>query len=535
MVQETVVAEGTDSMYNDQSNDAIAALAQQDLYITNLNEACTSTSTSSSGGTKRSRSRRRRRSRRNIISRRNRRRSKRNKRRRRNKTKKMRGGVFDEPMLMPPIFTKMNEYIKTNPLTSIEKESGILDDKTLKAFIQRLPIKTDGKINYQAMCRTLFDEGVKMRDQVSNLYQIGNIANRIDATFVDKLLFMNFKSHNIFSTKNRTSLFEIIEKTKPEYICFTEALVPNAIALKVQEENNKHGYGTYDAIIHRLSDYSDKDTVTQPNNAYEKFKKNKQDGHRKEKENQTELGIGIDIDDSFNKTLTGQWIKKFIDMEYEYIIFGNPINCPYGINWGNCIITKQEPTSAKILQMQPKIYNDDVSFQANNGETESRCMIHIVMTKEGKEHNILCTHLEDKQSDIRVKQTSEIEQYIHSNSLDSSDTIKTLVGDLNAIYKGSYNATELQLLNKLNRLNVEEDAPIDAVETLNTLLGTDLLINKGQKYESLFQKCVSHAYSNFYKKSLMIFTDATEFDHQPLLLVIPISVKERVRMIDNPI
>jgi hypothetical protein len=191
-----------------------------------------------------------------------------------------------------------------------------------------------------------------------------------------------------------------------------------------------------------------------------------------------------------------------------------------------------------------KTYNDDDFFAAKKGETESRCMIHIVMTKEGIEHNILCTHLEDTQSDVRITQTSEIEKYIRSNSLESSDKIKTLVGDLNAIYKGSYNATELQLLNKLNGLNGGGDIPSDAVDTLNTLLGEALLINKGQQYESLFQKCVSHAYSNFYKKSLMIFTDATEFDHQPLLLVkpisvkeryiLPISVKERVRMIDNP-
>jgi hypothetical protein len=391
----------------------------------------------------------------------------------------------------------------------------------------------DGNINYQEMCRTLFDEGVKMRDQVSNLYQIGNIANRIDATFVDKLLFMNFKSHNIFSTKNRESLFKIITKTQPEYICLTEALVPNVIADKVHEANKM--YGTYDAIIHNLSDYLDNDKVTQPYKAYEKFNIKKRQDHTRDKQKQTELGRGIDIDDNSNKTLTDEWIKKFIEMGYLYIIFGNPINCPYGINWGNCIITKQEPTSAKILQMQPKTYNDDKFFAADKDEKESRCMIHIVMTKEGKEHNILCTHLEDKEVDIRVTQTSEIENYIRSNSLNSSDTIKTLVGDLNAIYRGSYNETEIMLLNKLNRLNGGGDIPCDAVDTLNTLLGEALLINQGQKYESLFQKCVSHAYSNFYTKSLMIFTDATEFDHQPLLLVIPISVKQRVQMIANSI
>jgi len=549
MVQETAVAEGTDVMFSEEANDSITDLEQVGAHIDNLGEACTSTS--SSGGTKRrsriSRSRRRSRRRRNIISRRNRRRSKRNKRRRRNKTKKMRGGVFDElaqpqSQLRPLIFTEMYKHIRKikNPtITLLELEAELTADEVaqakiteedLVAFIEPKITKIEkngiiiNSIDYKKLCRDLFkmNEGIK--------YKIENIDSRLDKDSM-RLLFMNFKSHNIFSENKRESLFEIIKKTKPEYICLTEALVPNDIADRVHEANKM--YGTYDAIIHNLSNYSNNDKVTQPYKAYEKFKNNKQDGHKKEK--QTELGIGIDIDDSFDKTLTNNWINKFIEMGYLYIIFGNPINCPYGINWGNCIITKQEPTRAKILQMQhKKTYNDDNSFQANKGETESRCMIHIVMTKEGIEHNILCTHLEDTQSDIRIKQTSEIEDYIHSNGLDSSsDKIKTLVGDLNAIYKGSYNATEIMLLNKLNGLNGGGDIPIDAVETLNKLFGEALLINKGQQYESLFQKCVSHAYSNFYKKSLMIFTDATEFDHQPLLLVKPISVKERVQMIEK--
>jgi hypothetical protein len=100
MVQETAVAEGTNVMFSEEANDSITDLEQVGAHIENLGEACTSTS--SSGGTKRrsriSRSRRKIRITKRIrISRRNRRRSKRNKRRRRNKTKKMRGGVFDEP------------------------------------------------------------------------------------------------------------------------------------------------------------------------------------------------------------------------------------------------------------------------------------------------------------------------------------------------------------------------------------------------------------------------------------------------------
>ena len=34
-------------------------------------------------------------------------------------------------------------------------------------------------------------------------------------------------------------------------------------------------------------------------------------------------------------------------------------------------------------------------------------------------------------------------------------------------------------------------------------------------YESIFQKCVSHVYSNKYKNYEMLFT---EFDHQPLFI-----------------
>jgi hypothetical protein len=115
MVQETAIAAGTDVMFSDEANDGITDLAQAGANIDNLQAACPSV-----GGTKR-RSRRsrhrRRRSRRRSRRRTSRRkiritkRSRRSRRSRRNKTKKMRGGVFDEPVLMPPIFTKMNEYI----------------------------------------------------------------------------------------------------------------------------------------------------------------------------------------------------------------------------------------------------------------------------------------------------------------------------------------------------------------------------------------------------------------------------------------
>ncbi len=93
----------------------------------------------------------------------------------------------------------------------------------------------------------------------------------------------------------------------------------------------------------------------------------------------------------------------------------------------------------------------------------------------------------------------------------------TLVGDLNAINSSSYSESELMLLNKLS---INGPLPTDAVGKFNKFFEPQVtLINKGQQYESAFQKCVSHGYSNTYTHSLLIFTDATTFDHQPLLLL----------------
>ena len=65
----------------------------------------------------------------------------------------------------------------------------------------------------------------------------------------------------------------------------------------------------------------------------------------------------------------------------------------------------------------------------------------------------------------------------------------------------------------------KQPVPTDTVDILNksNLIGNKP-INTGQKYESLFQKCVTHAYSTKYKKTIMVFTDATDFDHQPLFI-----------------
>lgn len=61
--------------------------------------------------------------------------------------------------------------------------------------------------------------------------------------------------------------------------------------------------------------------------------------------------------------------------------------------------------------------------------------------------------------------------------------------------------------------------PFDAVNLLNKskLIGSKP-INTGQKYESLYQKCVTHVYSTKYKNNVMVLTDATDLDHQPIFI-----------------
>lgn len=512
MVQETAIAEGTDVMWSDGANDSITDLQQAGANIDNLQQACTSTS--GSGGTKK------RRYIRNIKNKITKRKTKKNNgkktrkkiRRKKRRSRKMRGGA--ECPLMPPIFTKLEEYIKDKQLKL--KESEELDEKNLKEFIATLPIITDNEktsINYRKMCTDLFKDGIHGKDQVSKSYQIGNINNRIPLNSSDdRLLFMNFKSHNIFNQKSREKLFNIINTTQPPYICLTEALVPTKIAENTEKSS----------IIQKLEDLSNDDIVLQPYNANKLFTTKKKEQHARESnENRND---GITIEDGIKK-LTGKWIKDFITAGYRYIVFGNPTRCPYGKNWGNCIITKEKPGLAKIIHMTSFKKHDGSNKFVEKNDIESRCLIHITISG----HDILCTHLEDKDDKVRAEQTKEIFCYINTNILLKTDDLPntddlpktkkiTLVGDLNAINRQSYNTREIQLLTKLNE--GEKPLPFKTIDLLNELnIGLGIPLNTNQKYESLYQKCVSHAYSNMYTTSLMIFTDATEFDHQPLLLI----------------
>lgn len=63
------------------------------------------------------------------------------------------------------------------------------------------------------------------------------------------------------------------------------------------------------------------------------------------------------------------------------------------------------------------------------------------------------------------------------------------------------------------------ETPYVVIDIINkSKIFGDKPLNTGQKYESLFQKCVTHVYSNKLKNTEMIFTDATDFDHQPIFI-----------------
>jgi hypothetical protein len=398
---------------------------------------------------------------------------------------------YQQPQLMPPIFTMMYQYMKNKNIKHLNDND--LNDFLENNFNPRLPG------DYVKLCSKLFN------DTDSSYYKIEGIYDRINflkCKNTDMLLFMNFKSFEILNKDHRDKFFKMISKTSPNVLCLTEVLVPT----KFTEDNltgkvcNLNDYLEYDRIEHPMSDSKTK---------FAEFKRSLYKKEKIKRKYTKKDDTNIHIDENGNVMLDVAWLREFVKYGYNFIIFGNPTNCPYGKNWGNCIISKRKPTSGNIVQLNSQKIHKKTTDLVDKGDFESRCMVHITMD----EHHILCTHLDDSDSDVREKQVEKIIEYMEKLPKEKI----TLVGDLNAINSSSYTEPELMLLNKLS---INGPIPTDAVDKFNKFFEPKVtLINKGQKYESAFQKCVSHGYSNTYTHSLLIFTDATSFDHQPLLLL----------------
>ena len=363
-----------------------------------------------------------------------------------------------------------NEKNKTRKITRLRIAPllPLIFKSQLKASILHKD-KTLSPPDYLELCKKLYSSanGRKFRQQSHKL--LHGIEGMI--------LYMNFKSHSILDPDKRGKLYSIIESYKPDYICLSEALLPVSIA------NNKNNKETTHATIVEIASIKD-DTILQPYKACKKFTDKKIEDNK-----------GV-------KSVTGVWRDFFIKHGYNYIVFANPSECPWGENWGNCIITKMKPDEALVLQMGSY---GKLSFDA----PESRSMVCVKM---GNEY-ICSTHLDNSSEKARTEQARESVCFIKDKKMRDV----TLVGDINAINPKSYSAMELKILRLLNI--DKKPLPHDAIEIFNksTVLG-GLPINTGQKYESLYQKCVTHAYSTKYKKTTMIFTDATDFDHQPLFV-----------------
>jgi len=448
-----------------------------------------------------------------------------------------------QPQLMPPIFTMMYQYMKNKNIKHLTDDD--INDFLENNFKQRLPK------DYVNLCSKLFNDTDSSYYKIEGIHdriypiecKITNKNRRLDMSMFfsrsldmsmffsrsldmilffsrslmrmlffslnifyflnnsPRLLFMNFKSFEILNKDHREKFFKIITETSPDIICLTEALVPTTFTeYNITDLND---YLTDDRIEHPMSDSKTK---------FAEFKRMLYKTEKTNRKYTEEDDPDIDIDENGNVSLNNVWTNFFVNKGYNSIIFGNPTDCPYGKNWGNCIISKRKPTSCNIIQLDSRKIHKKTTDLVDKNDVESRCMIHITMD----EHHILCTHLDDSDSDVRIKQTEQIIEYI--KKLPKGKI--TLVGDLNAINSSSYSESELMLLNKLS---INGPLPTDAVDKFNKFFKAFepqvTLINKGQKYESAFQKCVSHGYSNTYTHSLLIFTDATAFDHQPLLLL----------------
>ena len=333
------------------------------------------------------------------------------------------------------------------------------------SICQKLFESKNGK-KYRAMSNAILHDAIKHSENI--------------------ILYMNFKSHNILDDSKREKLYDMIKLHNPNIICLSEALLPTSI------DNNKNLKEKHSAMIVDIKSLTD-DTISQPYEACKKFTEKKMAEYN-----------GI-------KSIKNKWQNFFLEHGYNYIVFANPTECPWGSNWGNCIITKTRPLDAYVLQMGS--YGKE-AFEV----PESRSAVCIKINESNHEY-ICSTQLDNNNSNARIHQVKELIQFIKKLKSKSKSKIKnvTLLGDLNAINIKSYTKTELKILGLLNL--DKKPLQTDAIDILNksNILGKRP-INTGQTYEGFAQKCITHVYSTKYKHNIMIFTDATDFDHQPIFI-----------------
>ena len=288
---------------------------------------------------------------------------------------------------------------------------------------------------------------------------------------MNSILYMNFKSHNIFFKHQQ--MFALLQNSNANIVMLSEALVPTSIS-------------SHSGELIDLTQLQD-DVIIQPYQACPNFtaKKNK---------NYASTGGTLQLENV--------WVSSMLGMGYRYAIFGNPTHCPYGTNWGNIVLMKNKPDFAAVYQLDAIKQHPESGWNCG----ESRCLVHIVIGDK----NYFSTHLEDSIVEIRGQQLGQIMLIMDRLKIVN----KLLVGDLNCINQYSYSESELQILTKFNR---GDKLPVVDIIALITYFGINL-INTGQKYECLFGKCVTHCIANFGARCLPLITNVTDGDHQPLMI-----------------
>ena len=287
----------------------------------------------------------------------------------------------------------------------------------------------------------------------------------------NSILYMNFKSHNIFTKYHQ--MFALLQNSNANIVMLSEALVPTSIS-------------SHSGELIDLTQLQD-DVIIQPYQACPNFTA---------KKNKDYASTGGTLQ------LENVWVSSMLGMGYKYAIFGNPTHCPYGTNWGNIVLMKNQPDFAAVYQLDAIKQHPESGWNCG----ESRCLVHIVIDKR----NYFSTHLEDSIVEIRGRQLGQIMQIMDRLKIVN----KLLVGDLNCINQYSYSESELQILTKFNR---GEKLPVVDIIALITYFGINP-INTGQKYECLFGKCVTHCIANFSASCLPLITNVTDGDHQPLMI-----------------
>ena len=398
------------------------------------------------------------------------------------------------------------------------------------------------RLNYDLLCRSLYEYKYKLTEQtVGELYKEYAkksifCARRQGDTKKKVVLYFNFKSHNIFTKQEQ--MFKIIEEIKPDIICLSEALVPNNIRDHFKERKGKYvlkGKWKEEMVIEQpsipVSPFGEKKIAE--HQKYFKTKPININGTTNNKgistaKNETtytetnqnkENGYTFSVDSDGIKCTNFRWEIKLKNFGYEHLLFSKPTHCTWGNNWGNVIITKDNDD---LGEFQMNIPTTKMPGFAPDGVQESRSAVYCIVGNK----LIVSTHLEDSIHSVQLQQAKELLSEINKLKKRLEEGSKpidkvVLVGDMNSLDESAYTSKQFNIIRAHLR---HGDAPVKTFDYLknSTNFSNGEVINEGQKFESVYQKCVTHAFSSVKdeNEAYIYFTDVSDFDHQPLVLLV---------------